>query len=175
MRLGAAILVAAGFAIAAALGAGGALRNDGTPPGHDGTARDHGTARDRAAPAAVERVAPGTLLERTYMGVACPRPNSIACDRVGLAVWLRDEATAVSAEIDGRRFELDDPEWADWPRGFAGYLQPAGLRDGALRVPARGDRWLGYGEVSARVRLRVTRGDGVRVTEVDVPLRAGWG
>jgi hypothetical protein len=154
----AAILLAAAFAIAVAV----AFGRDG-----DGTERRPAT----------ERVPPGELVQRTYMGVSCPRPNSIACDRVGLAVWLREEASAVVAEIDGRRFRLDDPEWASWPNAFAGFLQPAGLRGGELRVPvAPGrSRWLGYGHVSARVRLRVTGRGRVRVTELDVPLHAGWG
>jgi hypothetical protein len=156
MRLTAAILLAAAFAITAAVAFGG---------DRSGTARRP----------AVERLPAEALLQRTYMGVSCPEPNSIACDRVGLAVWLHESASAVSAEIDGRRFRLDDPEWGSWPKAFAGYLRPAGLRDGELRVPVGGTRWLGYGDVSARVRLWVTRGDRVLVTEVDVPLRAGWG
>jgi hypothetical protein len=158
VRLTAAIPLAAAFAIAAVVAFGGA---------RDGTDRRPAT----------ERVPPGELLQRTYMGVSCPRPNSISCDRVGLAVWLREEASAVVAEIDGRRFRLDDPEWMSWPNAFAGFLQPAGLRDGELRVPVASgrDRWLGYGHVSARVRLHVTGGGRVRVTELDVPLHAGWG
>jgi hypothetical protein len=161
VRLGAAIIIAAVLAavIAVAAVGDGAQRGAGPPSG-----------------GAPERVAPDTLLARApHMGVSCRRPNSIACDRVGLAVWLREAASAVSAEIDGRRFRLDDPEWNGRPLSFVGYLRPAGLRDGELRVPARGNRWLGYGDVSARVRLWVTGGGRVRMTELDVPLRAGWG
>ena len=36
------------------------------------------------------------------MGVACHVPNWIGCDRVGLAVWLRRPAIAVSATIPAR-------------------------------------------------------------------------
>ena len=164
MRLGAAIVIAAALAAVIAVAATG----DGGERPRDGSARG-----DRA-----ERVHPHALLARTpFMGVSCRRPNSIACDRVGLAVWLRERADAVSAEIDGRRFRLDDPEWNGRPMSFVGYLRPAGLRDGELRVPIPADhtRWLGYGDVSARVRLWITGGGRVRVTELDVPLRAGWG
>src|SRR5438270_737090 len=47
-----------------------------------------------------------------YMGVACHVANSIACDRVGLAVWLRRPAIAVSASIAGAILKLDDPQWS---------------------------------------------------------------
>ena len=120
--------------------------------------RDGGAAAARGGGA--ERVRPHTLLARApFMGVSCRRPNSIACDRIGLAVWLREEATAVSAEIDGRRFGLDD---LGRPAEVVRRLPPAGRagRGGALRVPvpAGRTRWLGYGDVFARVRLRVSGG-----------------
>jgi hypothetical protein len=110
-----------------------------------------------------------------YMGVSCPTPNSVACDRVGLAVWLRHPAKHVSARIDGRPIELDDPEWSQTtdPRGplFAGFLQPAGLRDsdGPLGVP--GTHWYGETPRSAWVELRI---DG-HTTGLVVTLHAGWG
>jgi hypothetical protein len=37
-----------------------------------------------------------------YVGVACPTANSIACDRVGLAIWLRRPAARVNAVRDCR-------------------------------------------------------------------------
>lgn len=55
-------------------------------------------------------VVPAAVLSRApYMGVACATPNGIACDRVGLAIWLRRPATSVSATIAGRPLKLD---WA---------------------------------------------------------------
>ena len=39
-------------------------------------------------------------------------PNVTTCDRVGLAVWLRHPARTVSARINGRPVDLDDPEWS---------------------------------------------------------------
>jgi len=130
------------------------------------------TATGTVEPARAHRLLAGD----PYLGVSCAMPNSIACDRVGLAVWLKRPASRVTAEIDGRRFALDDPEASARPEMFAGYLQPAGLRDGDLRVPARaGDRWFGAGDVSARVRLWVAAGGRTRTVRVEVPLRAGWG
>ena len=116
------------------------------------------------------------LARRPYLGVSCRLPNSIRCDRVGLAVWLRRPADAVRAAIAGRRFRLDDPESSAPPRMHAGFLRPAGLADGPLRVPftARG-KWYGEGAVSARVRIWVAAGGRTTTTTVRVPLRAGWG
>jgi hypothetical protein len=113
------------------------------------------------------------------VGVSCPRANSIACDRVGLALWLGVAARRVTATIDGRELRLLHSKWG--PRGQApwiGYLQPAGLLDGELKVtPDRGrDHWEGRHPKTARVVVRLTRPDGTRaVTRVQVPLRAGWG
>ena len=121
------------------------------------------------------------LAREPYMGVSCRRPNSIACDRVGLAVWTRRPARAVRATIAGRTFELDDPEYGS-PRKhglrlmFAGYLHDAGLRgSGPLAVKVKNNRWFG-GPVATTVRLIITDADGSqRATTVRVALAAGWG
>jgi len=56
---------------------------------------------------------PASVLGRDpYMGVACGIPNSIVCDRVGLTVWLRRPAVAVSATIAGQPLKLNDPQWS---------------------------------------------------------------
>jgi hypothetical protein len=73
------------------------------------------------------------------MGVSCRTPNSFACDRVGLAVWLREPAVRVDAAIADQELEPDDPEWSGPAedgerRMFAGFLQPAGLIDGPLQL-----------------------------------------
>lgn len=117
------------------------------------------------------------------MGVSCPIGNSFACDRVGLAVWLREPATRVDAEIADRELKLDDPEWSGpaedgQRRMFAGFLQPAGLIDGPLKVtPDRGpDRWIGRTPVSAPVELWIVGKDGaISATAVEVRLSPGWG
>jgi hypothetical protein len=120
-------------------------------------------------------VAPGTVLRRTYMGVACPKPNNLSCDRVGIYAELRRPARGVVAEIAGRRLPLDDPHWSSAPkaglrRAFAGFLRSAGLRrPGPLHFTATH-------ETSVRVRFVLTRADGSQVqTSLTVGLSAGWG
>ena len=112
------------------------------------------------------------------IGVACPRANSIACDRVGLALWLGVPARRVSATIDGRALVLHPSRARNRQAPWIGYLQPAGLLDGELKItPDRGrDYWAGRHPKSARLVVRVTRPDGRRaVTRLNVALVAGWG
>jgi hypothetical protein len=131
----------------------------------------------------VVTVAPGAVLAGSpYMGVACHVPNSIACDRVGLAVWLRRPAISVSATIDGRPLRLDDAAWSGpMNRGrrsmFAGFLRPVGLVSMLHLTTAAGPvRWLGNNAPSPQVALRIDDGNrGVSVTRLDVYLSAGWG
>jgi hypothetical protein len=143
---------------------------------------------DRARQAPKLRAAPAArlLAERgVYMGVACELPNSIACDRVGIAVWTRRPARGVVAVVGGRSVALDDREWSrptrrGLRRMFAGFLKPAGmLGRGPLAVAAedrRLDAYTGRNLVSAPVRLVVTRADGSRVrTSVRAQLSPGWG
>jgi len=113
-----------------------------------------------------------------YVGVACRTANSIACDRVGLAVWLRRPAARVTATINGRHIRLRLANPAHPESGWQGFLQPAGLLDGPLRVtPDRGRYyWQGTHPRDAHVVVTVTRaGGGIDRMSVRVPLRAGWG
>jgi hypothetical protein len=118
-----------------------------------------------------------------YLGVSCPKANSFACDRVGLAVWLRKPALQVIAKIAGRRVVLDDPAWSGplkdgRRRRFAGFLRPAGLLDGPLRIVTNGGgtRWLGNPPVTAKVLIIVTHEPGSASTAVmRVRLSPGWG
>jgi hypothetical protein len=128
------------------------------------------------------RVSAEDVLSRNpYMGVSCGIPNSFACDRVGLAVSLREPAVRVDAAIAGREFELDDPDWSGpvedgQRRMFAGFLQPAGLIDGPLEVtPDAGpDRWIGREPVSATVDLVIARANGTTTTTtVEIGLSPG--
>ncbi len=139
-------------------------------------------------PPATALSTPGRLFSRPpYMGVACPVANSVACDRVGLAVWLRRPAVSVSATIAGEPVKLD---WAgDRSPGFAlrhdhtprtafdGYLQPAGITTALHVVPDAGSStWLGGNTPSPIVSIRIDYGRGhVAVTRERVPLMAGWG
>jgi hypothetical protein len=117
------------------------------------------------------------------MGVACHIPNSIACDRVGLAVWLQRPAT-VSATIAGAPLKLNDPTWSYVARSgrravyvYAGFLQPAGLTTRLHVTPeANTPTWLGSNAPSPTVWFRLDFGRGkVVITHENVFLSAGWG
>jgi hypothetical protein len=41
-----------------------------------------------------------------YMGLACDSATVLHCNRVGLAVWVRQRASAVTAHLDGRTVRL---------------------------------------------------------------------
>ena len=162
MRAFAAFLIVAS-ATAAALAF---VASTGDPPG---------AGTPRAAPAQPVR-ADAVFGRRPQLGVACRVPNSIRCDRVGFAVWLRRPAGSVRAAIAGRRFPLRYQEAPTRERMYEGFLRPAGLADGPLRVPftARG-KWFGESGPSARVRIWIEADGRTRATTVRVPLRAGWG
>jgi hypothetical protein len=122
------------------------------------------------------------FVQDPYMGVACHVPNWIACDRVGLAVWLARPAT-ITATIGGASFRLDDPNWSYATRTgekplyvYAGFLQPAGLTTRLHVARAGGATWLGADAPSPLVRFRIEYGDGrVVVVRQHVGLNAGWG
>lgn len=109
------------------------------------------------------------------MGIACRQPNTIGCDRVGLAVWSRRPARAVHATIAGRRLSLDDREWSarsdrGLRRGFAGFLQHAGPGGAGPLAVRPGHR------VSATVRLTITYANGTQqATKLRIGLAPGWG
>jgi hypothetical protein len=131
-----------------------------------------------AAPGAVAQPPSEVLSRAPYMGVACPRANSIGCDRVGLAVWLKRPARSARAMIDGRSLHMS--RFGNPPRPgteYAGYLVPAGIAS-RLRVhPLAGtSTWLGGRAPSATVRLVLGLSGGRHVvTHLRVPLMAGWG
>ncbi|MGE3795393.1 MAG: hypothetical protein AB7I38_15910 [Dehalococcoidia bacterium] len=130
----------------------------------------------------LDSAATDLLAAEPYLGITC-RPGDPGCDRVGLSVRLRQPASAVRAEIDGRAFPLEDPLWsgpatpAGLRRTFAGFLEPAGLDVGALAVPeAPSGRWTGNPPVETTVSLEVVAADGsTRRTTVKTTLRPGWG
>lgn len=126
------------------------------------------------------------LTEEPYLGVACPKPNSIACGRVGLAVQLRRPAAAVAASIGSYTFKLHGcgevrPCNRRTSREFTGFLTRPGLFSSILKVtPSANDMW--YGDVRSsrlvdhRVRLRVEYPGGrFKYATVEAALRAGWG
>jgi hypothetical protein len=117
-----------------------------------------------------------------YMGVRCPVPNSIACDRIGLAIWLKRPAYSVRASIDGRPLAMD--RFGDQlisaarPRTeFDGYLRPAGIVSNMhVRAVPGTSTWLGDPTPFAAVWLLIDYGHSRYVTtHLQVPLMAGWG
>ena len=118
-------------------------------------------------------------INRVYLGVSCPEPNSIRCDTVRLSVSLHEPAQSVRASIGGRSFPLElggclPPQGG---RNFCGPLHPAGLSGkGQLGVDAVGGRWIGNPPVRPRVLLTIRDRDGDVVTRgVRTQLRAGFG
>jgi hypothetical protein len=120
------------------------------------------------------------VLERVpYMGVSCPAPNDVRCDRVGLAVWLERRAERVTAWIAGRRVELRSPGDFVTGRGtgWEGYLQPAGMTsDGPMRVTGDPEHWEGDPPVTVPVRLEARYPDGATASRtLRLLLHPGWG
>ncbi len=144
-------------------------------------------------------VQPSAVLSRSpYLGVSCPVADSIACDRVGLAVWLKRPAVSVTATIAGARLPLN--RYGDRlartrrpRRAFDGFLQPAGIvsrlhvrpvdgnqvstRHGRPRVTVSRQMWFGAGsDPSPLVRLTIRDAGGrATITRLRVGLAAGWG
>jgi hypothetical protein len=97
----------------------------------------------------------------TFLGVSCPRSNSINCDEVSLCVELRRPAMRVDASIGNREFPLRLGERLAPKRGrnFCGSLRPAGLsEDGPLGVDAGPNgTWSGDPPVIVPVTLAIQR------------------
>jgi hypothetical protein len=136
--------------------------------------------RERAGVAS-PRPAALVLPKPPGIGVACPAaPNSIACDRVGIAVWLAHVPRRVNVVIAGHsvRLRAAQPRSQDCPCFFTGYLKPAGLIDGALRItPDAGRyRWYGRHPVTTTMRITATEANGPAATTTRrVELAPGWG
>jgi hypothetical protein len=116
------------------------------------------------------------LARAPYVGVSCRRANSIACDRVGVAVWLKRPADGVTTTIARQSLRLRPPRSREgWWEGF---LQPAGLLHGALRVTPDHGRyyWQGTHPRDVPIVVAIKRASsGTDRTSVTVSLRAGWG
>jgi len=151
--------------------------------------RGHDRPRIEGAPKAPKPV-PLALPEPPGMGVACPgAPNSIACDRVAIGVSMTTTPRRLVATVGGRSVLLrdqtstcaGDPPCAHpytGPHFYTGFLQPAGLLNGALRVtPDAGRyRWYGRHPLTARLRITATYANGTTATTSRrVPVAPGWG
>jgi hypothetical protein len=125
----------------------------------------------------VRRVAPAAVLARAPdMGVAC---RLRTCDWVGLAIWLRQPATAVLATIAGRAIRLRITN--TYPRpdaraAFVAFLRPFRLvTDARLAVGSGPTNWIGKWPTPI-VQLRIRYRDGtVLITRLKVALQPGWG
>lgn len=152
-------------------------------------------------PDRVEVVAPtAVLLRDPYMGVNCPTANSIACDRVGLAVTLKHPAETVTATVAGARLTMnyrgDLLYRGAAPRTeFDGFLQPAHIvsrfhvkpvegsvvstSHGRVHMAVRQQMWFGdVRDYPAPVSLRLTihEPDGrTLITHTTIELATGWG
>jgi hypothetical protein len=116
-----------------------------------------------------------------YLGVSCPEPNSIACDRIGVFISTHDKPDYLIATIAGRSVRLTDPGWhRDGAASFEGFLQAPGLlHQGPLAVdPTPGDSWLGWPQVTTQVRVTAVYGNTGFYEETLIPavnLAAGYG
>ncbi len=149
-------------------------------------------------PPDIVTVEPSAVLSKPpYLGVSCPVANSIACDRVGLAVWLKRPAVSVTATIDGAHLPLNryGVGAANAPiprRQFSGFLQPAGIAsrlhvrpvDGHVNTTGQGhaqvsvapQMWLGQSAPAPNVQLTIHTTSGQTLTtHLRVGLYAGWG
>jgi hypothetical protein len=177
--------------VLAALAAGLVVVTIGSGGGGQSTRPTGLPSQPGAGVASITPPAP-VFAQDPYMGVACDTPNSIACDRVGLAVWLRRPAI-VTATIAGAPLTLNDRTWS-WAahdsRGalyvYSGFLQPAGLTTRLHVIPeakrstwapnADTSTWLGTNNPDPFVRFRIDYGPGdIVFTQKHVWLSAGWG
>jgi hypothetical protein len=128
------------------------------------------------------------LAQQPYAGVRCPGPNSIACDRVGLAVWLVKPAVRLTATVAGKPIRMAIPARVRHEPGgyycahscyFEGALRPAGLlQPGPLQIhPDAGKYfWAGRHPRALRIRLVAFYRNGTAAsTTVRVLLHPGWG
>jgi hypothetical protein len=174
------VAVLVGSVVVVMIGSGGRGRTGGSP-GPKSESRSRVGAI--TSPAKV-------FAQDPYMGVACHIANSIACDRVGLSVWLRRPAI-VTATIAGAPLKLNAPDWSYVARDsrgalyvYAGFLQPAGITTRLHVEPDRGSQstWGANPRIPPAlpppptVRFRIDYGHGDVVwTQEHVWLSMGWG
>jgi hypothetical protein len=120
------------------------------------------------------------LARAPYMGVSCDgRPSWIGCDRVGLYVYLTHDVARLTASIEGTGVPMQRARGGvDARHNWEGFLKPAGLIDGPLRIrPDRGRyHWYGRRPVYGRVRLTAFDDEGRSVTtRLRLRLAAGYG
>jgi hypothetical protein len=150
------------------------VRQGGSPPIPLGISIGSSPKRCPMAPATQQL----SMSALPFLGVACRIPNSIACDRVRIGVWLDRPAKRVTVQLVGRRVtlraETNDPRRQLW----LGYLDGAGLTHGPLDVhlAAGQSRWYGIPPVWTRVLVEAWFSNGRTATLAGTnQLHAGFG
>lgn len=108
------------------------------------------------------------LARDPYVGVACHQPNSTACGRIGIAVWLaRRHATRVDATLAGVHVRLAPPDAV------------GGFWVGFVRLPLRSiglpASWTGAPPERLTLRLRIRYPSGWQSGTRRLYLHSGWG
>ncbi|MEO6857806.1 MAG: hypothetical protein ABI323_04375 [Solirubrobacteraceae bacterium] len=137
-----------------------------------------GIGNSLAGCSTAHRVLPLPSASLPFLGVACGRPNSIACERVGIGVSTEVPARLVVVQMGGRVVALSPPAAPQAATTWLGYLQSVSLRHGPLRIPvsARTDLWYGTPEVYPQVRVTAFFPNGQEATATGrVLLHPGFG
>ena len=105
-----------------------------------------------------------------YLGIACRTPNSTACGRVGVAVWMRRHVGQLVASIDRQTIALrDSTSGPARVRTYVGYVH---LTTSDLRLLPH---WTGNPARSLILRLRARfNGRSIERT-LRLQLHPGWG
>jgi hypothetical protein len=120
-----------------------------------------GGCLDRAPPKRVD------LPRQPYLGLAC-RKAGIACHRLGVAVWLREPASAVTAIVDGSRVALGTQA------GSGAYRR--GLFWQGFFADARAKRYCSEFPHELVVRIRISSRDGQALVATGwAPVSCGYG
>ena len=119
------------------------------------------------------------LTRASYAGVRCPVGNSIACDRISLAVWPAGQPTRLTATIAARRITMQPPPPGSGRGYWEGTLDHAGLlTPGPLYVIPDGGRfsWAGRHPRSFSLKLSAGyEGKPSAQARVQIMLHPGWG
>ena len=119
------------------------------------------------------------LTHASYAGVRCHGGNSIACDRISLAVWPAGRPERVTATIAGRRITLHPPSPGSGVDYWEGTLDHAGLlTPGPLFItPDRGRfYWAGGHQRAYSLTLSAAyQAKPIARARVRIALHPGWG
>jgi hypothetical protein len=103
-----------------------------------------------------------------HLGLACNSATVLHCERVGLAVFLRQPARSVSASLDGHAVKLGTPRRRTGPYG-TGLFWQVFFHDAHAQALADASR-----SIPVRVRI-VTRAGALRRVSMIVYVSEGYG